>query len=148
MKLFLALILSSSFVFIGFLSAERQRKCTKALGNAVDFISTVKTELRFKNADFSSICRLLDNGSFSFLSSENETISLSTVAGEENTLVFSEFIKRIGTTDGEGQILLCDEYKEKLFSAYEAQKKKEREKIQVNSSLSLLGALCSFIFFL
>ena len=69
MKLFLALILSSSFVFIGFLSAERQRKCTKALGNAVDFISAVKTELRFKNADFSSICRLLDNGSFSFLSS-------------------------------------------------------------------------------
>ena len=61
---------------------------------------------------------------------------------------FNSFIKNIGTTDQDGQISLCDEYKSRFEEALINRKSKDKEKLQVNTALSVFGALTVLIFFL
>jgi hypothetical protein len=61
---------------------------------------------------------------------------------------FKGFINKIGTTDEEGQINICEEYKERFEEILTKRKVKEKEKLQVNTALSLFGALTVLIFFL
>ena len=148
LKLILSFSLSLAFAVIGILRVEAQKKKTRALEEAVEFIAGIRNELRFKNSDYSAICEYVEKGGFRFLKLENGEIALSSLAGEESSLLFSEFSKKIGTTDCDGQLSICDEYKERLQLSLDGQRKREKEKVQVDASVSLLGAVCSFIFFL
>ncbi len=148
MKPIFSFFLSLCFVAIGFGNAFRQKKCTKALEEAVKFISTVRNQVRFQRAEFKEIYDNAKAENYSFILLENERISLKEYAGEKNIKQFSDFVNKIGTTDEEGQISLCDEYYEKLSNSLKEQAGNEQEKIQVHTSLSVLAALCVFIFFL
>ncbi len=148
MKFFFSIVLAVGFVSIGLGNACRQKKCTQALEEAVEFIINVKNQVRFQRAEYLSIYNASKTENYKFITLENEQIFLTEYAGTKNVKEFSDFINKIGTTDEDGQLSLCDEYYEKLSNSLKAQSLREQEKIQVNTALSVLAALCVFIFFL
>ena len=147
MRASVAIFISAVFLFFGVLNISRQKNKTRALEEAVRFISEIKNGVRFKNLDFDGMCSMLLSGSFPYLKISESEIVLSDFADKRARLIFKEFSGGLGRTDKEGQLLLCDEYSEKLKHLLARQLNKESERVQISASLSILGALCAFIFF-
>lgn len=148
MRMVFSVIMAISFLGIGTAGALKQKNYTRTLDEAVRFISFVKTELHYRNSDYISIFDCGSSNGYKNIRFENRQIILDKSAGENNVKDFSDFVNKIGTTDEAGQLALCDEYLNRFGEHLKNQQKKEREKLQVNTALSVLGALCVFIFFL
>lgn len=141
-------MLAAACVIGSVAAALNQKKTTSALDDAVRFTELIKSELRFRRADFDSIYNYGKKQCYGGIVFENGGIKLSEHVEKKYAEDFKSFIDRIGTTDEFGQIALCDEYSERFSSALKERKREEKSKIQVNTALSVLCALCILIFFL
>lgn len=148
MKSFLVALGAVACVTAGVVSAVKQKSVSSALDEAVRFVNFVKSELRYRSADFGAIYEKGKSQKYSHIKFENGEIKLSLYSDDGFKNEFSDFINRIGTTDEEGQLALCDEYSKRFSDMLEKRRKNENEKIQVNTALSVFGALCLLIFFL
>ena len=148
MKMLFSVFLAFSFLGIGIAGVLKQKNYTRSLEEAVRFIGFVKTELHYRRSDFISIFESGCEKGYKNIHFENQQIRLDKTAGGINVKEFSDFVECIGTTDESGQFALCDEYSARFGERLKNQLKKESEKIQVNTALSVLGALCVLILFL
>jgi len=148
LKNLFVVLLSGSFLFFGLLNVIRQIKNTEALNEIVRFIGLVKTEVRYRTAEYNELYSKGKAQNYKYLSFSEGEIFVNKAVGDELAEDFKGFINRIGTTDEEGQITICDEYKERFEELLKSRKSKEREKLQVNTALSIFGALTVLIFFL
>ena len=148
MKTFFVLLLATLFLFSGALNVLKQVGTTKALEEIIGFISLVKTEVHYTTADFEKILLKGKAQNYKYLSFYDNQIFLNKSAGERINEDFNSFINKIGTTDEEGQLNICQEYKERFEEILRKRKIKEKEKLQVNTALSIFGALSVLIFFL
>lgn len=130
------------------MNIAKQVRTTKALDEIVRFINLVKTEVNYTSADFESLFVKGKAENYKYLSFSDNQIFLDESVGVCFGKAFDSFIKKIGTTDGEGQINICREYKERFEELLKNRKAKEKEKVRVNTALSLFGALTVLIFFL
>lgn len=148
MKTVFVLLLATLFLFSGALNVLKQVDTTKALEEIIRFISLVKTEVHYTTADFEKIFLKGKAQNYKYLSFYDNQIFLNKSAGERINEDFNSFINKIGTTDEEGQLNICQEYKERFEEILRKRKIKEKEKLQVNTALSIFGALSVLIFFL
>lgn len=148
MKTIFVLSIAFSFLAFGLFNAIRQIKITKALDEIVRFVTLVKTELNYKKSEFLHIYSTGEKQNYKYLSFSDGNIYADNAIGAEIIEEFNSFIKNIGTTDQEGQLSLCDEYKSRFEEALINRKSKDKEKLQVNTALSVFGALTVLIFFL
>lgn len=148
MKTVFVLLLATLFLFSGALNVLKQVGTTKALEEIIGFISLVKTEVHYTTADFEKIFLKGKAQNYKYLSFYDNQIFLNKSAGERINEDFNSFINKIGTTDEEGQLNICQEYKERFEEILRKRKVKEKEKLQVNTALSIFGALSVLIFFL
>lgn len=148
MKTVFVLLLATLFLFSGALNLLKQVGTTKALEEIIGFISLVKTEVHYTTADFEKIFLKGKAQNYKYLSFYDNQIFLNKSADERINEDFNSFINKIGTTDEEGQINICQEYKERFEEILRKRKIKEKEKLQVNTALSIFGALSVLIFFL
>ena len=148
MKTVFVLLLATLFLFSGALNVLKQVGTTKALEEIIGFISLVKTEVHYTTADFEKIFLKGKAQNYKYLSFYDNQIFLNKSAGERINEDFNSFINKIGTTDEEGQLNICQEYKERFGEILRKRKIKEKEKLQVNTALSIFGALSVLIFFL
>lgn len=148
MKTVFVLLLATLFLFSGALNVLKQVGTTKALEEIIGFISLVKTEVHYTTADFEKIFLKGKAQNYKYLSFYDNQIFLNKSAGERINEDFNSFINKIGTTDEEGQLNICQEYKERFEEILRKRKIKEKEKLQVNTALSIFGALSVLIFFL
>lgn len=148
MKSFLVALGAFACVTAGAVNAVKQKGVSVALDDAVRFVNFVKSELRYRSADFGAIYEKGKAQKYSHIKFENGEIKLSLCSDDGFKNEFSDFINRIGTTDEAGQLALCDEYSKRFSDMLEKRRKNENEKIQVNTALSVFGALCLLIFFL
>lgn len=148
MKTVFVLLLATLFLFSGALNVLKQVDTTKALEEIIGFISLVKTEVHYTTADFEKIFLKGKAQNYKYLSFYDNQIFLNKSAGEIINGDFNSFINKIGTTDEEGQLNICQEYKERFEEILRKRKIKEKEKLQVNTALSIFGALSVLIFFL
>ena len=148
MKTVFVLLLATLFLFSGALNVLKQVDTTKALEEIIRFISLVKTEVHYTTADFVKIFLKGKAQNYKYLSFYDNQIFLIKSAGERINEDFNSFINKIGTTDEEGQLNICQEYKERFEEILRKRKIKEKEKLQVNTALSIFGALSVLIFFL
>ena len=148
MKTVFVLLLSTLFLLSGALNVLKQVDTTKALEEIIGFISLVKTEVHYTTADFEKIFLKGKAQNYKYLSFYDNQIFLNKSAGERINEDFNSFINKIGTTDEEGQLNICQEYKERFEEILRKRKLKEKEKLQVNTALSIFGALSVLIFFL
>jgi hypothetical protein len=126
----------------------KQVGTTKALEEIIGFISLVKTEVHYTTADFEKIFLKGKAQNYKYLSFYDNQIFLNKSADKRINEDFNSFINKIGTTDEEGQLNICQEYKERFEEILRKRKIKEKEKLQVNTALSIFGALSVLIFFL
>lgn len=126
----------------------KQVGITNALNEIIRFINLVKTEVRYTTADFENIFLKGKAQNYKYLSFCDNQIFLNKSVGEKLNEDFKGFINKIGTTDEAGQINICEEYKEWFEEILMERKIKEKEKLQVNTALSVFGALTVLIFFL
>lgn len=148
MKTVFVLLLATLFLFSGALNVLKQVGTTKALEEIIGFISLVKTEVHYTTADFEKIFLKGKAQNYKYLSFYDNQIFLNKSAGERINEDFNSFINKIGTTDEDGQLNICQEYKERFEEILRKRKIKEKEKLQVNTALSIFGALSVLIFFL
>ena len=148
MKTVFVLLLATLFLFSGALNVLKQVDTTKALEEIIGFISLVKTEVHYTTADFEKIFLKGKAQNYKYLSFYDNQIFLNKSAGERINEDFNSFINKIGTTDEDGQLNICQEYKERFEEILRKRKIKEKEKLQVNTALSIFGALSVLIFFL
>lgn len=148
MKTVCVATLATLFLFSGVLNILKQMKITNALDEIVRFINLVKTEVHYTTADFEKIFLKGKAQNYKYLSFSDNQIFLDKSLGVRFNEEFNSFINKIGTTDEEGQINICEEYKERFEEILLKRKVKEKEKLQVNTALSLFGALTVLIFFL
>ncbi|MGN1317071.1 MAG: hypothetical protein ACI4VW_08445 [Acutalibacteraceae bacterium] len=148
MKTLLVILLACGFLISGGINVLNQIKNTGTLDEIMRFIVLVKTELRYKTAEYDAIYSKGKAQNYKYLSFSDGEIYAPESIGVDLNEEFKEFIKKIGTTDEAGQLTLCDEYKERFEEALENRRSREKEKIQVNAALSVFGALTVIIFFL
>lgn len=148
MKTIFVLLLAALFLASGALNVFKQVGTTNALEEIISFISLVKTEVHYTTADFEKIFLKGKAQNYKYLSFYDNQIFLNKSVGERINEDLNSFISKIGTTDEEGQLDICREYKERFEEILRKRKIKEKEKLQVNTALSLFGALTVLIFFL
>lgn len=136
------------FLISGALNVLKQLRITKALDEIVRFINLVKTEVHYTTADFEKILFKGKAQNYKYLSFSDNQIYLDKSVGVKFREDFNGFISKIGTTDDVGQLNICEEYKDRFEDILTNRKAKEKEKLQVNTALSLFGALTVLIFFL
>ncbi len=148
MKFLCVITLAGSFLIFGALNIFKQIKNTDALDEIVRFIGLVKAELRYRTAEYNDIYLKGKSQNYKYLSFSEGEIYVDKSVDSKCFEEFDSFIKKIGTTDEAGQISLCDEYRERFEEQLKSRKRKEKEKLQVNTALSIMGALTVLIFFL
>lgn len=148
MKIISVLLLATSFLVSGTLNILKQIKITNALDEVVRFINIVKTEVHYTTADYEKIFAKGKSQNYKYISFSENQIYLNKSLGANFGEEFNSFINKIGTTDADGQINICKEYKKRFEELLIKRKVKEKEKLQVNTALSLFGAFTVLIFFL
>lgn len=129
----------------GIYESYKQKRQTAVLCEMLSFVRFVKSELQYRSADMESLgaCAVLQG--FKYIKYADNSFFIADNRDEKLKEKFDSFIKRVGTTDSEGQISLCNEYIDKFSEDYQEHKQNEKNKIQVNTALSIFGALCILI---
>ena len=109
------------------------------------FVSFVKGELRYRTSDFETLVDSAKKQKYQYIKFDGLKILPDDFCDETVKSEFFQFINRIGTTDADGQISLCDEYISRFSELLTQRKQNEKSKIQVNTALSVLSALCVII---
>lgn len=148
MKTIFVVFMASAFLFSGIFNVLRHIKITETLDEIVSFINLAKAELHYRTADYEHIYMRGKEQNYNYLSFSGDEIYINDGIDTKLNEEFKGFIKRIGTTDETGQINLCEEYKSRFEDLLISRKSKEKEKLQVNTALSVFGALSVLIFFL
>ena len=148
MKTFFVVAMAALFLLSGAMNVLKQVRITNALDEIVRFINLVRTEVHYTTADFENLFLKGKAQNYKYLSFSDNQIFLNASVGIRFCEDFKSFINKIGTTDEAGQINICEEYKQRFEEELRKRKVKEKEKLQVNTALSLFGALTVLIFFL
>jgi hypothetical protein len=137
-----------SVLLFGVYDYLKYKKCINALEEAVKLFNLFKNEIYYQGSDYNALCRLGENQGFRVLAFKDSAILLQGVEDKQIQKEFSYFVEKIGTTDIEGQLAVCTEAVDKLSTILNERTKKESSKLQVNMSLSILGALSMIIIFI
>ena len=145
MKFVLVMCVAFSFLAVGIYDVLKEKRKTVALDEIVRFVSFIKGELRYRTSDFETLVDSAKKQKYQYIKFDGLKILPDDFCDETVKSEFFQFINRIGTTDADGQISLCDEYISRFSEMLTQRKQKEESKIQVNTALSVLSALCVII---
>ena len=147
MKFLSGVILSVTILVFGGLKVVERKKGTSAVTEILDYISLIKTEVSFLSADYDSLYEKGQKRKYNYIIFNNGKIELTDNCSQPTGNLFYDFTSRLGTTDREGQISLCEEYKGRFENLLKQRMEKDKEKMQVSTALSLLGAVCVLVMF-
>lgn len=146
MKNIIVFFMAAVLLGTGVYDVFRQKRKTHILDEILRFIQLIKSEIRYRAPDIESLLNIAQKQGFNYIYFEKSRVKLHDCCDGRVKNEFLSFLNRIGTTDVSGQIALCDEFFS-LFSEFQEERKRsEKSKIQVNTALSVLGALCVIIF--
>ncbi len=148
MKIVLVISVAFMLLFAGFKDSVKQKKTTEILGEIVDFLRFVRTELQYRATDFETLLQLARIENFKYIKQNDVGFFIPELRDKKVIEVFYTFTNHLGTTDKDGQLSLCDEYIEKFRNILKEHQKTEKSKIQINTAISVFGALCIVILFI
>ena len=140
--------LATGLLLLGLGAVLKQKRKSAILIEIVDFIRFIRLELQYRATDSETLGIMLQKENFKYIHKTEVGFGLSESVDEKTQGYFNSFINHLGTTDREGQLSLCDEYYDKLNDLLYEHKQREKSKIQVNTALSIFGALCVVILFI
>jgi len=139
-----SILLAIVFVLLGINRIINIKRNTRALYEAVKFINLVKNNIRFLSMDYVSLIENAKKENYLYIHF-GEKISITESVGEKIQKEFSGFVERIGTTDEEGQLSICDEYIERFREFYKESASKEKAKVNVVGAISALCVVCVLV---
>lgn len=145
MKFVMVLCVALTFLAVGIYDVLKEKRKTIALDEIVRFVTFIKGELHYRTSDFENLVNSAKKQKYQYIKFDGLKILPDDFCDETVKSEFFQFINRIGTTDADGQISLCDEYISRFSEMLTQRKQKEKSKIQVNTALSVLSALCVII---
>lgn len=147
MKFILGVMLSLLILVSGGMKAVERKKNTSAVAEILDYISLIKTEVSYLSADYEAIYKKSKSRNYKHITFYDNKIKLNNYCNNEYSDLFNDFTSRLGTTDAEGQLNLCEEYRQRFEIILKQRMEKDKEKLQVNTALSVLGSVCVLIVF-
>lgn len=132
----------------GGLDICKQKRKTCALDEIVRFILYAKSELHYRKPDIENLYCSASKQDYVYLSFTDYTVKPDDICDSVIKKEFAEFVGRLGTTDTEGQLALCDEYANRFTRKLTERRQKEKSKIQISAALSLLSAMCVLVLFM
>ncbi len=148
MKITGILIIAVVIIALGVFDSVKFQNNIKALEEILKLISLFKNEISYKNSSYDELYASGEKENFKNIAFKNGEIFLSDELSKTVNREFYSFINKIGTTDCEGQKTICDSFYNGFLNELNQQRAKEKTKLQVNLSLSLLGALSVVIIFI
>lgn len=148
MKTILVISVAVLLLLAGFYDSMKQKKKTSAFGEMVDFARFVKSEVQYRVTDSETLATKIDSENFRYIKQKDDGFFATDIRDEKAREQFQIFVNHLGTTDKEGQLNLCDEYIEKFSELLNEHKQNEKSKIQINTALSVFGALSIVILFI
>ena len=145
MKTVIVFFVAFSFLAVGVYDVFKEKRKTVALDEIVRFISFIKGELHYRTSDFETLVNSAKKQKYQYIKFDGLKIIPDEFCEKTVKSEFFQFVNRIGTTDTDGQISLCDEYISRFSDLLTQRKQNEKSKIQVNTALSVLSALCVII---
>lgn len=143
-----AMLVAFSLIAFGVWDCLKYKSNTRAISEAVRLFRLLKNEIHYRGTDYYSLCRLAEKENFKYITFAENEITLNGVSDFTVNNDFYYYAEKIGTTDTQGQLSLCDEAIERLNISFLEHRKKEISRLQVNMSLSLLSALSVIIIFI
>ncbi len=126
----------------------KQKRKTCALDEVVRFVLFVKSELHYRTPDIENLFSSAKKQNYSYITFNKSGVQPDALCDEEIKKEFTEFVGRLGTTDTDGQLALCDEYANRFTERLTERKLKEKSKIQISAALSVLSAMCVLVLFM
>ena len=148
MKTILVISVAVLLLLAGFYDSMKQKKKTSAFGEMVDFARFVKSEVQYRVTDSETLATKINGENFRYIKQKDDGFFATDIRDEKAREQFQNFVNHLGTTDKEGQLNLCDEYIEKFSELLNEHKQNEKSKIQINTALSVFGALSIVILFI
>ncbi len=148
MRILLVTGVALLLLFVGFRDSMKQKKTTAILGETVDFIHFVRMEFQYRATDFETLLQMVKTEKFKYIKQNDRSFFIPELRDKKAIELFETFVSHLGTTDKDGQLSLCDEYIEKFRNILNEHQKREKSKIQINTALSVFGALCIVILFI
>ena len=148
MKTVLVISVAVLLLLAGFYDSMKQKKKTSVFGEMVDFARFVKSEVQYRVTDSETLATKINSENFRYIKQKNDGFFATDIRDEKAREQFQTFVNHLGTTDKEGQLNLCDEYIEKFSELLNEHKQNEKSKIQINTALSVFGALSIVILFI
>lgn len=133
------------FLAVGLYDILKEKRKTVAIDEIVRFVNFVKNEVHYRASDLETLITYAASQNYRYIKFEEFSILPYDLCDEKVRSEFSRFADSIGTTDVQGQLALCDEYLNRFSEILVQRKQKEKSKIQVNTALSVLSALCIII---
>ena len=147
MKFISGIVLAIVILIFGGVNALERKNVTATIGEIIDFINLVKTEVGFLSADCDTLYKKGIKRNYKFIVFSDNKISLKDINDHKSAELFLDFTNRLGTTDKNGQLSLCEEFKQRFEEILKQRLERDKEKIQVNTALSLLGAISVLVVF-
>lgn len=147
LKVGACILVALSIISIGLYDCIKVKKTTHLLEEIVDFIGLLKNEINYKKASYPDLMCIGKKQDYTYILFDKHKPEVSDI-NPDLSKEFLRFTEQIGTTDEQGQIAICNDYSEKFSRYLKNQRSKETSRLQVNLSLSILGALSVIIIFI
>lgn len=148
LKYVIVLFICVVIIGVGYGKVSKHHANTQLLDEAVRLIGFIKTELNYRRPDCEALYYSACDNGFKCIIFSNGRIETSDAFPESARNELNTFFSSIGTTDADGQLLLCEEYYERIKLIYDEQRGVEKSKIQVDFAVSVLGVFSVIVLFL
>ncbi len=148
MKYIIIIAVCVLIICAGYGEIACQHRKTALIDEAVRLVSFIRTELNYRRPDCEALYHKARQSGFECLSFDCGRLAPCGALPEKVKAELSTFLGSLGTTDADGQLLLCDEYYERIKLLSEEQRTIEKGKVQVDFAISLLGVFSVIVLFL
>ncbi len=125
-----------------------QHRKTARIDQAVRLLGFIRTQINYRRSDCEDLYRYALESGFDCLLFDDGRLFPGEEFPEKVEAELVAFFTALGTTDTDGQLLLCDEYYERVKVLYEEQRGEEKSKVQVRFAVSLLCVFSIIVLFL
>ncbi len=147
MKLLCIVLVCVYILLLTYYEVKKIKETSEILNEMLSLINFCKTELRYRSTDISALSEASLNIGLKYISLVNGKLTINKNTKKSILQTFNSFISKLGTTDNEGQLSLCDEYISTFRTMQTEAKQTEKSKVKINTALGVLGAVTVIVFF-
>lgn len=142
MKSFAAIAACGAFFCLWLMRVAALKRDAKAFDELCSFCRSVKNGLRYRLSRYDELAAVCEREGYQYIKNGDSGLCADSRLSEVLRSAFSGFVSKLGTTDCEGQLDICDEFLARLEDLRPAFKDESAKKLKLCTVLNLTLALC------